>query len=233
MSEKKCQWFYCEVNKYTSQLTRSVRDRWRVLAYAHVFAQSSPIIRRVRTGLFVNLVLVSRANRTTLCNRQRRIFKVEMLKRLKRTVHYVRPDIADVWKLMKKRRTTLPSWPIQMCQQLSNRPTVLAWHYPTSCFCGWKLTWKDIILGQLLKSNRLARRLQRIFLKGLPLRLRTLKMSLEAMYKRRRRLFWNLSMYSTDRTNKNFLIDSPTLLFGQTLVYIISRWNNFWTSTPF
>lgn len=87
-------------SEYTWKLARSVRDRWREeLPYAHVFAQSPPIIRRVCRGLFVNLVFVSRASRATWCNRQRHFFNVEMLKRLKRRIPRLRPDIEDVWKL--------------------------------------------------------------------------------------------------------------------------------------
>ena len=52
---------------------------------------------------------------------------------------------------------------------------------------------------------------------GPPWRLRCLGISMKAMYRRKRSLFWNLLICCTDLFNTFFLIDSLTLLFGQTM----------------
>lgn len=45
---------------------------------------------------FSELVFVSRGSRTKWCNRQRQILNVEFIKRLKRRVHCVPPDISEI-----------------------------------------------------------------------------------------------------------------------------------------
>ena len=57
--------------------------------------------------------------------------------------------------------------------------------------------------------------------KGLPWRLWCLEISLVAMYRHRRSLFWNLLMCCTDLFNKFCLIDSLTLLFRRTMYIFI------------
>lgn len=138
-------------------------------------------------------------------------YYVGVLKRLKRRLRCIRPDIAGIGNsTLATRQPTPPvpwhaSWSIQRCQRFPSRPTVLTWLLQTFLFFALENFHERTSFWGSWQSRRgLHQGSKRHSTKDLLWRLRSLDISLEAMYWRRRSVFWHPLMRCTDLIKKLF-----------------------------